>query len=198
MNDFRSLKFLDLFQSVFRSMNIDYTAMRKILQLKLTMDQRRVPTIFANNTNNTSNKKESNQFLKSLGIYALYGLIIIPFLFFGENYMYQTSIMFGITMFILMTSMISDFSSVLLDVRDKTILHTKPLNTRTVNAAKIIHITIYMTMLTGAFIAVPSIVMLGFKGIAYFLLYSGNHFIGFIYYGTYCFGLYFCTAVFQR
>ncbi|WP_088049820.1 hypothetical protein [Virgibacillus dakarensis] len=168
MNDYRSLKFLDLFQSIFRSINIDYDVMRKILQIKLTMDQRRVPTIFANST---SKKKDSNQFLKSLGIYALYGLALIPFLFLGENYMFQSSIMFGITMFILMTSMISDFSSVLLDVRDKTILHTKPLNTRTVNAAKIIHVTIYMTMLTGAFIAIPAIVMLFVKGFAYFLVF---------------------------
>lgn len=167
MNDFRSLRFLDLFKSVFNRFQIDYDTMRKILQMKLTMDQRRSPTIF----NETSKKKEGNQFLKSLGVYALYGLILIPFLFLGDNYIFQVSIIFGITMFILMTSMISDFSSVLLDVRDKNILNTKPVNTRTVSAAKLIHVSIYMALLTGAFIGVPSLVILGVHGISFFLLF---------------------------
>src|SRR5699024_1537862 len=97
--------------------------------------------------------------------------MIIPFLFFGENYMFQVSLIFGVTMFILMTSMISDFSTVLLDVRDKTILNTKPVHTRTVNTAKMMHVAIYMAQLTGAFLLVPSIVILSVRGIAFFLLF---------------------------
>ena len=167
MRDIRILKVLDTFQSVFRKLNIDYTVMRKILELKLTMDQRRVPTILSQNTK----KKEGNQFLKSLWIYALYGLTLVPFVFLGDNYLFQISIIAGIAMFILSTSMISDFSSVLLDVRDKVILNTKPVNNRTINAAKFIHIAIYLTLLTGAFIAIPAIVFLFTKGFIYFLLF---------------------------
>lgn len=81
------------------------------------------------------------------------------------------SIIFGVGMFILMTTMISDFSSVLLDVRDKTILHTKPVGARTISAARMVHVTIYMTMLTGAFIGIPSLVILGTKGFLFFLLF---------------------------
>ena len=167
MRDIRILKVLDTFQSVFRKLNIDYTVMRKILELKLTMDQRRVPTILSQNTK----KKEGNQFLKSLWIYVLYGLTLVPFVFLGDNYLFQISIITGISMFILSTSMISDFSSVLLDVRDKVILNTKPVNNRTINAAKFLHIAIYLTLLTGAFIAIPAIVFLFTKGFIYFLLF---------------------------
>lgn len=167
MRDIRILKVLDTFQSVFRKLNIDYTVMRKILELKLTMDQRRVPTILSQNTK----KKEGNQFLKSLWIYVLYGLTLVPFVFLGDNYLFQISIITGIAMFILSTSMISDFSSVLLDVRDKVILNTKPVNNRTINAAKFLHIAIYLTLLTGAFIAIPAIVFLFTKGFIYFLLF---------------------------
>lgn len=166
MHDFRSLKLLDWFAFIFKRFGIDYATMRKILAMKLTMDQRRAPTIF-----NNAKKKEGNQFLKSLGIYALYGLILIPFVFLGENYIFMMSILFGIAMFILMTSMVSDFSSVLLDVRDKTILNTKPVSPRTVSAAKIVHVGIYMTLLTGAFIGVPALVMLARHGIAFFLIF---------------------------
>ncbi|MFZ3579919.1 hypothetical protein [Virgibacillus sp. DJP39] len=58
-----------------------------------------------------------------------------------------------------MTSMISDFSTVLLDVRDKNILSTKPVDKRTISAAKMVHVSIYMSLLTGAFVAVPLIFM---------------------------------------
>lgn len=163
------LKLLDLLQPFFRMLRIDYPVMRKILEVKLTMDGRRTPTIFASDVSNK--KKDGNQFVKSLFIYVLYGLILIPFIFLEENYIFQISIIFGISMFILMTSMISDFSSVLLDVRDKTILHTKPIHLRTISAAKIVHVAIYMSMLTGAFIGIPSIVMLGVQGVGYFLLF---------------------------
>src|SRR5690625_3586793 len=129
MNNFRSLKIVDLFRPLFEKINIDYPVMRKILQVKLTMDGRRVPTIFSGQTK----KPTGNQFLKSLGIHMLYSLIIIPFVFM-DNYMFQMGLIFGIAMFILMTSMIADFSSVLLDVRDNTILGTKPISSRTINA----------------------------------------------------------------
>ncbi len=133
------------------------------------MDQRRVPAVL--NTDISNKRSEGNQFVKSLWVYALYSLMLIPFLFIGDNLMYQASLLFGIMMFVLMTSMISDFSAVLLDVRDKTILNTKPVNNRTVNAAKMIHIMIYMTFLAGALIAVPSVVMLATGRISFFFLF---------------------------
>jgi hypothetical protein len=167
MSEVRLLKVLDPFQAVFRSLNIDYQVMRKILQIKLTMDGRRTPTILSQN----AKKKDGNQFIKSLWIYAIYGLLLLPFAFIGDSHLFQVSIITGVAMFILMTSMISDFSSVLLDVRDKTILNTKPINSRTINAAKFLHIIIYLTLLTGAFISIPAIVFLFTKGLVYFLLF---------------------------
>src|SRR5699024_1595841 len=150
MTERRALKVLDLLRPLFELFRIDYPVMRQIVEVKLLMDSRRTPTIFA-----SSKKKESsNQFLKSLGIYMLYSLILLPFLW-GDAYMMQMSLVFGIMMFLLMTTMISDFSSVLLDVRDLSILHTKPVQPRTINAAKTVHITIYMTMLTLALTIIP-------------------------------------------
>ncbi|MGP4039822.1 hypothetical protein ACTWP4_07960 [Gracilibacillus sp. D59] len=164
MTDFKSLKILDKLSTFFQKANVDYPMMREILELKLTMDTRRVPTIF-----NESKSVSGNQFLKSLGIYALMGLILIAFLF-GDQYIFQMSILYAIVMFIIMTSTISDFSSVLLDVRDKTILSTKPVDSKTINTAKVVHITIYLCQLTIAFTAIPMIVGLFKQGIVFFLL----------------------------
>jgi len=57
MKDYKTLKFLDKFQNFFRKMGVDYPVMRKILQVKLTMDNRRVPTVFSNGTNSNNKKK---------------------------------------------------------------------------------------------------------------------------------------------
>ncbi|MEK5039736.1 hypothetical protein [Sporosarcina sp. FSL K6-3457] len=163
MRDFQSLKFLALFKPLFKGLGIDYEAMEKILRIKLTMDERRVPTIF----NDARKKKDGNQFLKSLWIYGLYGLMLIPFMLIGDHYIFQMSIVFGMIMFILMTSMIADFSSVLLDVRDKSILHTKPISGKTISAAKIVHVMIYMSFITGAFVAIPLVVGLFKHGLVF-------------------------------
>src|SRR5699024_1054143 len=104
-------------------MGVNYHMMRTILRVKLVMDGRRTPTIFSGHTK----KPKGNQLIKSLGIYMLYSLILIPFIFL-EHYMLQMGLVFGVVIFILMTSIIADFSAVLLDVRDKTILGTKPID----------------------------------------------------------------------
>jgi hypothetical protein len=165
MKDFKILQLLDKLHFIFRKMGIDYQIMRQILHIKLTMDERKVPTIF-----NQNKKDQKNNYIKSLWIYALYGLVLIPFIVFGQNYHFQMSIAFGMIIFIIMTTLISDFSSVLLDVRDRSILSTKPITAKTVNAAKCMHILIYLTYLTIALTAIPLLVGLFTQGILFFLL----------------------------
>lgn len=168
MDDFKSLRVLDRFKWAFQKLHIDYDVMRKILQLKLTMDGRRMPTVF----NGSKVKKEGNQFIKSLWVYGLYGLLLLtPFLFLGNQFIFFISIMFSVLMFIVMTSMVSDFSAVLLDIRDKNILHSKPISTRTLNAAKVVHILIYLFLLTGSFIIVPLIVSIFRHGIGFAVVF---------------------------
>ena len=172
MEDFRTLKILDRCQGLFEKMGVDYSILRKILKVKLMMDQRRVPTIFSQSSKKKKDnkKQETNGFIKSLWIYAFIGLFTIPFIVFGKNYMFQMSIVFGIVMFMVMTSMISDFSSVLLDVRDKNILHTKPINRKTISIAKFVHICIYLVLLTTSITAIPMIVGLFRHGIVFFII----------------------------
>lgn len=86
MTDFKTLQLLDKFRLLFVKMGIDYDVMRKILHIKLTMDERKVPTIF------NQNKKKENQkygYIKSLWIYVLFGLVLIPLMGFGENFLFN-------------------------------------------------------------------------------------------------------------
>lgn len=169
MQDYRTLKLLDRFERLFNRAGIDYKIMRRVLQVKLTMDGRRVPTIFTQNSKK-KDKETKNQYIKSLWIYVLFGLFMIPFILMGENYLFQMSLFYGVFTFFIMTSMISDFSSVLLDIRDRNILNPKPVDRRTVSMAKMIHVLIYLTFLTIALVGIPLIVGLIRHGIWFFVM----------------------------
>ncbi|QDQ00898.1 hypothetical protein FOH38_10735 [Lysinibacillus fusiformis] len=169
MKDFKTLQLLDKFHFIFVKMGIDYDIMRKILHIKLTMDERKVPTIF-NQSTNKKKQEQKNGYIKSLWIYILFGLVLIPFMGFGHNYLFQMSIAYAMIIFLIMTSLISDFSSVLLDVRDRNILSTKPISSKTINAAKFMHISIYLAYLTIALTTIPLLVGLFKQGIIFFIL----------------------------
>lgn len=157
MKDFLILKGLDRISGLFGPIGVDYPVMRKILQLKLTMDTRRVPAVIAQNTQRRpgDENKERNYFLRSLWMYAFIGCMMVPVIVIGTHYVFQMSIFFGMLMFMVMTSMISDFSSVLLDLRDKTILYPRPVNKRTIGLAKVVHVFLYLFSLTVALSAAP-------------------------------------------
>ncbi|QGQ99577.1 hypothetical protein EHS13_34305 [Paenibacillus psychroresistens] len=171
MKEFRTLKLLDLLQSYFVKMGIDYPIMRKLVQVKLTMDGRRVPAIFNQSTKKRTDSSDKNNFIKSLWFYALMGGIMVPLLFVGQNYLFQMGFIFGILMFLVMTSMISDFSAVLLDIRDRTIILSKPINRKTVSMAKLIHIIVYLFFLTGSLSAAPLVTSLVKNGVLFFLVF---------------------------
>lgn len=171
MRDYKVLKFLDLFKKLFQNMGVDYHAMRRILSMKLLLDSRRVSTVLSNNK---KLKKDRNNFIWSLGMYLLIGVILIPFILFGDNFLFQMNMVFGMIMFVLMTSLIGDFSSVLLDLRDKEIILSKPINSKTLNMAKIIHIFMYIFMITMA-LAGPALIASFIKhGLLFFLLFLGE------------------------
>ncbi|MFC5731989.1 hypothetical protein [Cytobacillus gottheilii] len=170
MDDFKTLQLLDKFQVLFAKIGVDYTAMRKILQIKLTMDERRVPTFFNQDANKKGQEDKKYGYMKSLWIYVLIGLVLIPFMGFGDSYLFQLSIAYAIIIFMIMTSMIADFSNVLLDVRDRSILLTKPISAKTINAAKFMHIFIYLSYLSIALTAIPLVVSLFRQGIFFFLI----------------------------
>lgn len=168
MKEFMVLRILDRFRNYFSWLGVDYDMMRKILQMKLIMDGRNVPTVL---TGSSGKKEENNGFVKSLWIYILMSVAMLPFLLMEKNYMFQMSVVFGILIFMVMASLISDFSSVLLDIRDKSILFSRPVSRKTLSMAKLVHVMIYMFYLTAAFTGIPLIVSLYKHGILFFLIF---------------------------
>ena len=170
MKELRILKLLDRFAFIFKMLGADYILMRKILEIKLIMDGRRVPTVL-NNNKDAEGAKEKNHFIGSLWVYTLMGAITIPFILMGDHYIFQMSLVFGIYLFMIMSTLISDFSSVLLDLRDKNVLLSKPVDAKTVSMAKTVHILIYMSFISVAFAGIPIVVSLVRHGVLFALVF---------------------------
>ena len=167
MKESKFVKVLDLFKPIFNRMDVDYQTLRSILNMKLVLDTRRTSTVLQAGA---EQKKERNNFLRSLGFYLLIGLIMIPVIIVGDNYFFQMSMVFGVFMFFMMTSLVADFSSVLLDLRDKEILLSKPISSQTLNVAKFLHIAYYIFMTSLALMGPALLVSLFRKGFLFFLL----------------------------
>ncbi|MFZ5969899.1 MAG: hypothetical protein ACOYVK_22285 [Bacillota bacterium] len=153
MKDFRVLKLLDRLRWLYEKFGVNYPIMRKILQMKLIMDQRRVSAVQAN----SKNDDKDNKFTKALIVYGVTGLVIMAFILPSFPMFFKMNLVYGMVIFMVMAAMISDYSTVLLDLRDKNILLPKPIDKITINAAKITHIIIYLSAIMLA-IAGPSLV----------------------------------------
>ncbi|WP_028962519.1 hypothetical protein [Sulfobacillus thermosulfidooxidans] len=156
MKDFMILRLLDRLGPMLDAMGYEYPKLRRILQVQLIMDTRRPATVLASRKRMTTTS-ENNGFLTALWMYGLMGILIVPLVTIGHEYLIEMTLFFAILMFFVMTSMISDFSTVLLDVRDRVILMTKPVNPQTVGLARVIHISLYLLLLTGT-VAGPSLI----------------------------------------
>ena len=165
MKDFLYLRFLDRLRGLFTAMGADYPTMRRILQLKLVMNRRRSSTVISKDK-----PDGKNSFFASLGMYVFLGLFIGIFMFFPFPLFLKMNIVLGMIVFIILTTMISDFSSVLLDVQDKAILLTRPVDAKTLSVAKLLYIVYYLFSITMAISGIALIASLIKYGFLFFLM----------------------------
>ena len=146
MGEYKLLKFLDKFKGLYTRVGVDYEKMRIILKIKLTLDRRRTSTIMG--SSNKKDEESENSFVYALIMYGIIGAFIGIIILSSSNAMFSFSIAFGMFMFFVLTSFISDFSNVLLDVRDKNVIGTKGVNNKTIAAAKVTHICYYIFLIS--------------------------------------------------
>lgn len=146
MEEYKLLKFLDKFKGLYTKLGVDYEKMRIILKIKLTLDRRRTSTIMG--SSNKKDEESENSFVYALIMYGIIGAFIGIIILSSSNAMFSFSIAFGMFMFFVLTSFISDFSNVLLDVRDKNVIGTKGVNNKTIAAAKVTHICYYIFLIS--------------------------------------------------
>jgi len=171
MKNFTVLKILDKFQSLYKKLGVNYKTMRMILQIKLTMDGRRVSTVMGNNKKK-DDTEEKNNYLSLLMINGFMSIFIGLIMMGDMSSMIATNIVIGINLFMMVSLMISDFSAVLLDVKEKNILLPKPIDSKTFNAAKSTHIFIYLMGLSLSLNLLPLVLGTINYGPLFFLIFS--------------------------
>jgi ABC-2 type transport system permease protein len=166
------LKFITLLNPVLRQMGVDTAQLQVILSIKLKMDNRRPSGIFAGRSNATKMSDSSRQWLTTI-FTVIIGIFIGLVLFVSHNPYVAQSLYFMVFMVMLSLTLISDFTNVLIDVKDQYILLPRPVNDSTVAVARILHISIYVlrvALLQG----LPGLIMVGiiegvFSGALFFL-----------------------------
>lgn len=166
MKDFVSLKVLDKFKFLYEKLGIDYDCMRLILSTKLTSDSRRDYTVLRSQ----NAKVNSNNYKITLLIHAIVGFFMMFIILRSKNIFISMSIYFTVIVFFILTTFISDFSSVMLNTKDKEILAARGVSLKTLNASKISHIMIYMLTLSMALSGFPLIVSIK-NGLIFFFVF---------------------------
>jgi len=170
MKEFTILKILDKFQSLYKKSGVNYKTMRMILQIKLTMDGRRVSSVMSKNKK-IDESDDKNNYIRLLLFNAFLSLFIGLIMMNKMPALKAVNIVMGINLFMMISLMISDFSSVLLDVKEKNILLSKPIDSKTFNAAKITHIFIYLIGISLSLNLIPLIIGTIKYGALFFMIF---------------------------
>ena len=160
MEDFFSLKNLDLFRPLFEAFGVEYEKMRLIVSMKLTLDKRK---------NNSSENK--NSLMQSVILYLVIGLVASRIIVMPIDIMTKMTVLFALIFVMLLTCFITDFSSVILDTYDRHIIGITDVKDITLNMAKIVHIIIYISIISLSISAFSILMILMAYNIGFCLLF---------------------------
>ena len=160
MEDFFSLKILDLFRPIFEAFGVEYEKMRLIVNMKLTLDKRK---------NNSSENK--NSLMQSVILYLIIGFVASRIIVMPLDIMTKMTVLFALIFVMLLTCFITDFSSVILDTYDRHIIGITDVKDITLNMAKIVHIIIYISIMSLSISAFSILMILMVYNIGFCLLF---------------------------
>ena len=160
MEDFFSLKILDLFRPLFEAFGVEYEKMRLIVNMKLTLDKRK---------NNSSENK--NSLMQSVILYLIIGFVASRIIVMQLDIMTKMTVLFALIFVMLLTCFITDFSSVILDTYDRHIIGITDVKDITLNMAKIVHIIIYISIISLSISAFSILMILMAYNIGFCLLF---------------------------
>src|ERR1700712_2420618 len=158
---------------LYQRLGINTSQLKSILTIKLIMDDRR-PNTFQQFQQKKSGKPVTFATLGTMLISALMGLFFLVTFSIGKDYVNHLTFYFFIYIVLLSSTLISDFTSVLIDVRDNYIILPKPVNDKTVVIARLLHIFIHICKIVLPMV-LPGVIMMFIKhsiaaGITMFIL----------------------------
>ncbi|MCC6459912.1 MAG: hypothetical protein IT260_05560 [Saprospiraceae bacterium] len=118
-----------------------------ILTTKLTMDDRRPNTMQMTRRQQKKDAEISGATLGTMAISGVMGMMYLFAFMVGTDLVTQFTFYYSMFMMMLCMMLVSDFTSVLIDVKDNFIILPKPVTGSTVVAARLLHVFIHVCKL---------------------------------------------------
>lgn len=142
------LYILDAIQGFFRWLGADYEVLRHIVEVKFIMQNRRPMAAFSHYNSRNQDQNANNSFWWMVGLLGFVGLFMGLCIFFIKDPYYAYSLPFAYIMVMSVLTLVTDFSTLLLDTTDNAVLLPRPVNSRTILLARLVHITTYVLILS--------------------------------------------------
>jgi len=147
---------------IYSNWGISIPQLEAILQFKLLMDDRRPSAIMQTRQRaNKKTKKISRATIGTMIVSAVMGCFFLIVFGMGQDNITHFTLYFSMFITFLCMTLISDFTSVLIDVRDNYIILPKPVNDSTFVLARLLHILIHTCKILLP-MAIPAILYVGF------------------------------------
>ncbi|MBA3829278.1 MAG: hypothetical protein H0X33_10105 [Taibaiella sp.] len=135
------LRLVMLPAGLWSSMGADTQQLQAILKAKLLMDDRK-PLSFGRQR--SSKKPNKWTTVKNMVFSAGMGMLYLISLFTIPDRLLALTVLFTTFLFLLTFMLITDFSNVLFDTRDKTVIFPRPVNDSTIFLSRMLHVFIYL------------------------------------------------------
>jgi len=144
---------------MWKGMGADTVQLKAILSIKLKMDDRK-PLNFGRKQN--QKKEYKNGTLKNTFIFLLMGFFYAFPIFSTKDPIFGMTLYLGLMLTWLSLMLVTDFSNILFDTRDKVIILPRPVNDRTLLLSRMMHVFIYLLRIVLP-MSLPGWITLGIK-----------------------------------
>ncbi len=149
------IKILKLFPGLFSRQGVNVYQMFDIVETKLMMDKRRVYFQFRRRDQNKN--ENANRLTYVLLLYGFFSLFIVFMISALDNIVLSMTIFHAYLLFMMSMTLITDFSSVLLDTADNMVILPRPVSGKTLFVSRMVHVSIYLFQFGVAISLIPVI-----------------------------------------
>lgn len=160
MNKF-FLYIIALFNPLWKKMGVNTDQLRAILDVKLKMDDRR-PNAYTGMRQQAQNKPRKNGSWALVLVSLLMGFFYLFIFMIGTSLVLQFFLWFSVFTVMMSITLISDFTSVLIDVKDNFVILPRPVNDKTVVVSRLLHIMVHISKIVGP-LALPAFAYICFR-----------------------------------
>ena len=147
------LNFILFFAKTFLKKDIDFEKLKIIAGTYLLMDRRRTRVSIKMNTK----KEPKNPLLITQIVYVFFGFLVGTSFFEIKEIVPCMVIFHAYILFMMAMTLITDFSTVLLDTTDNQIIIPRPVSSKTFFVSRLVHVLVYLLQFSIALAIVPLI-----------------------------------------